>query len=86
MDNILRFSEDGKTLVKVVDKSVTSITIPDGVTEIGYEAFMLCKSLEEINIPDSITKTGEMAFASCTSLKGKDKLVERVSQNLQFLL
>ena len=83
MDNILRFSEDGWTLVEVLGKSVTSITIPDGVTEIAYEAFMLCKSLEEIIIRDSVTKIGEMAFAGFTSLKGKDKLADRASQNLR---
>lgn len=36
MNNIIRISENGKTLLEVTDKSVTSIIITDGVKFIGY--------------------------------------------------
>lgn len=39
-----------------------SITIPNGVTEIGYAAFYHCDKLEEIMIPDSVTRIGADAF------------------------
>ena len=48
--------------------SLTSITIPDNVTEIGYSAFEGCTSLTNITIPDSVTKIGGWAFIGCTSL------------------
>ena len=34
MDNILKLSEDGKTIIGVNDKKITHITIPEGVTKI----------------------------------------------------
>ncbi|WP_276692298.1 leucine-rich repeat domain-containing protein, partial [Ruminococcus callidus] len=49
-------------------KSLTSITIPDGVTSIGYEAFCGCKSLTSITIPDGVTSIGHCAFYGCKSL------------------
>lgn len=49
--------------------SITSVSIPDSVTEIGKEVFGDCVSLTEINIPDSVTKIGINAFKGCTSLE-----------------
>ena len=49
--------------------SLTSITIPDSVTEIGLEAFFDCTSLTSVTIPDSVTSIGDYAFEGCTSLK-----------------
>jgi hypothetical protein len=46
----------------------TSVTIPDGVTEIGNNAFNGCKSLASVEIPSSVTKIGVGAFYKCTSL------------------
>ncbi len=48
--DILKLSEDGKTVIGVSDESVKSITIPDGVTEIGNCAFEGCESLQSINV------------------------------------
>ena len=42
--------------------NLTSITIPDGVTSIGKNAFRT-QSLQSINIPDSVMFIGEGAFA-----------------------
>ena len=45
-----------------------NLVIPDGVTEIGKNAFKDCSSLESITIPDSVTSIGDSAFSRCTSL------------------
>ena len=48
--------------------SLTSITIPSGVTSIGNLAFTDCSSLASITIPSSVTSIGEWAFGGCSSL------------------
>jgi len=48
--------------------SLTSIVIPNSVTEIGASAFWGCYSLTSIVIPDSVTEIGEFAFWKCSSL------------------
>ncbi len=48
--------------------SLTSITIPNGLTEIGDSAFAGCTDLSSITIPDGVTAIGESAFAGCTGL------------------
>lgn len=40
-----------------------SITIPEGVTSIGYGAFYHCDSLTDVAIPESVTAIEENAFA-----------------------
>ena len=47
---------------------LTSYTIPDSVTSIGYGAFAHCDSLTSVTIPDSVTSIGNSAFYSCSSL------------------
>ena len=49
-------------------ESLTSITIPDGVTSIGGGAFRNCSSLTSINIPDGETRIGDWTFHGCSSL------------------
>ena len=48
--------------------SLTSITIPDGVTSIGDSTFYYCDNLTDITIPNSVMSIGDRAFNSCTSL------------------
>lgn len=47
---------------------LTSIDIPDTVTNIGVEAFCGCEGLTSITLSNSITDIGEGAFMGCTSL------------------
>ena len=45
-----------------------AVTIPEGVTSIGEEAFRWCEKLTTITIPDSITSIGYRAFSYCKNL------------------
>ena len=45
------------------------ITIPDTITEIGYDAFGLCTSLKEIALPDGLRTLGSSSFVRCTDLR-----------------
>ena len=48
--------------------SLSSITIPDGVTSIGSNAFYNSYSLSSITIPDGVTSIRSSAFSYCSSL------------------
>lgn len=50
-------------------KSIESITIPNGVTRIGWSAFAGCDKLTTIIIPDGVTVIGNDAFKDCVKLK-----------------
>ena len=48
--------------------SLTSVTIPESVTEIGGSAFSVCSGLTSVMIPNSVTTIGDVAFYNCSSL------------------
>ena len=48
---------------------LTSIIIPESVTQIKSEAFYECLALRSIELPDSITSIGDGAFRNCDSLE-----------------
>ena len=50
--------------------SLTSVTIPDGVTNIGDYAFGGCWRLASVTIGNSVTSIGDYAFDHCLSLTG----------------
>ena len=68
-------SADGKILYK--DKTTLEaypsasgdVTIPNGVTSIGYEAFCGCNSLTSVTIPDNVTSIDYYAFDNCKNLE-----------------
>lgn len=45
--------------------SATSIVIPEGVKEIGEQAFYACESAETVSLPTSLETIGKNAFAFC---------------------
>ena len=47
---------------------ITSVTIPDGVTNIDDGAFANCSNLVSVSIPESVGYIGNRAFAYCVSL------------------
>ena len=47
---------------------LTSVTIPNSVTNIGSQAFYNCSSLTSVTIPNSVTNIGSQAFYNCSGL------------------
>jgi hypothetical protein len=47
---------------------ITSVVIPDGVTDIANLALSGCTGLASASIPDSVTSIGSSAFEGCTGL------------------
>ena len=48
--------------------SLTSVTIPEGVTSIGEGAFRLCSTITTVTIPVGVTAIGKYAFYDCRQL------------------
>ena len=49
-------------------ESITSVSLPQGITTIGQNAFIGCSLLTTITIPNSVTSIGDYAFNGCSSL------------------
>ena len=58
----------GSVVKELLAKNATSVTIPEGITEIDESAFEECESLESIIIPEGVKKIGNYAFYNCSSL------------------
>ena len=56
------------SFVDFFNRNATRITIPEGVTSIGNNAFGNYTSLEEVVLPSTLTSIGSGAFASCSNL------------------
>ena len=67
-------SDNGRCLIKenvliaFAPAGLTTYTVPEGVTTIGYRAFSGCESLASITLPEGVTTIGEWAFYGCTDL------------------
>ena len=57
------FSEDGTVLMKCPTSKEGTYVVPEGVREIGEQAFYGCKKINEINISSKVEKIDVGAFA-----------------------
>ena len=62
-------SSDEKTVLYCTNASKQEIVIPEGVTEIGEDAFRGCANLQSVVIPEGVTEIGEAAFGGCENLQ-----------------
>lgn len=63
-----KIQKDESTLISLISRDITSITIPNGTTKIGDSAFRYCVSLTNVTIPNSVTLIYFAAFRGCSSL------------------
>lgn len=61
-------SKSSKPLPLDSDSSLTEVTLPSELTEIGARAFIGCESLNELMIPDSVKKLGNSPFLAAMLL------------------
>ena len=62
-------SNDGKRFIHCSALIRGEFCLPDGITDIGIEAFAGCRQLTAIKIPASTYKISFLAFSKCTGLK-----------------
>lgn len=62
------YTDGSATIASLIDRSITEVVIPSGVTKIGNNVFYDCTSLSIVTIPNSITSIGNGAFCHCRSL------------------
>lgn len=60
---------DGTDLKKGKVYDVTSIIIPDSVTEIGDYAFNACAKLTSVALGENVKTIGDYAFSNCSALE-----------------
>ncbi len=48
---------------------ITSVVIPEGITELGHSTFSGCKSLTDVKLPNTLTDIGSGLFWGCGSLE-----------------
>jgi len=58
-----------KTVLKKYIGKDEFINIPDGITEIGEEAFARCEEIQKIMFPSSLRKISWKAFEYCSALQ-----------------
>ena len=65
-DNRCLIADD--VLIIVAPYALKEYSIPEGVVEIGENAFYGCELLTNVTIPETVTKIGDYAFKNCQNL------------------
>ncbi|MBO5803244.1 MAG: leucine-rich repeat domain-containing protein, partial [Lentisphaeria bacterium] len=62
-------SDDGRTVIGIMEQERKMYTIPKGVTVIGPKAFAGCVEMRKITLPDTLETIEAEAFKGCIGLK-----------------
>ena len=68
-------SAEGSALASIGDNAfagcqkLSSLQLPEGVTEIGRAAFNGCRALREVTVPTGVTEIEDFTFGVCASLR-----------------
>ena len=85
MENILTITQGVRKIKprEYAGNECEAIAFPEGVEEIGDEAFAECSELKYLRIPDGVKKIGAGAFRDCNSLVDVfiPKSVEEIGEN-----
>lgn len=60
---------EGSTVIRSENKMLTDLSVPRGVTELDFEAFVSMTELKSLRLPDTLKKIGDGAFCSCEKLE-----------------
>lgn len=63
-----RTIKDSVSIIKCIDKSITSIVIPNTVKKISSYRFYKCTNLVSVTVPNSVTQINGYAFYGCSAL------------------
>lgn len=77
---MIKYSEDGKVLLKCSKAIKGEVSILPGVEIIATNAFKNCEYLESVIIPDSVIEIKKQAFLNCITLKRI-----KISQQLKII-
>ncbi len=72
--NAITYNDTEYSVVKILgsafsgNSNVTSVNLPEGITELADSQFSGCTSLKTIELPSSISKIGNDAFKDCAQL------------------
>lgn len=88
-DNALIDKESNRLISYCCSREPTYYVIPEGISEIGEEAFASCWSLIRLTIPNSVTSISADAFDNCNSLTiivGNNSYAKQycIENNLQY--
>ena len=81
---------NGKAVTSIDDyafsyrENLTSITIPDSITCIGYEAFYDCENLTSVTIPKNVTEIGDYAFGFYLNLYWDNDSDSEIEEIVKF--
>ena len=73
--SVVEFEGNQYPVIKINEKvfsgntNLTSVTLPEGLVEIGAIAFYGCQNLASVTLPETLTTLGNNAFESCKSLR-----------------
>jgi hypothetical protein len=63
---------DDSLAIGLIQRDVTEVNIPEGITNIGAYSFAYCGDITDIIIPDGVASIGKNAFQGCLSLTSID--------------